>query len=188
MGYFSFAHIPLIFHLGINISLSPITFFMAKRPERKWEPINVKGEYLPLLIPELPTTEKEEKEIALLLGISFPIQIKDVREIIGDMDYFEITHPNPELDNVEFINQLNQYSMDFINFIHELNKVYPNLATIHLFFAGSPNLAMLCAQQISKTTDPQFIVYNYSKADHPNYGWAINLSTDEIIDLRTKKE
>jgi len=188
LAYFSFAHIPLIFHLGYEIGTIPVDFFIAPRPSRKWKKLlDDENNWSGLSITGFDSKmESTITEAILVMSLSVPIKPCQIEAAIDQIDkpVISISHSNPHLDNLVSKIQLDSYTKQFLLAKDEIKRIYPNIKTIHLFYGGPPALAFQCAQQISKTFDPQFIVYNFSGADNPNYGWAINISTNEIIDNR----
>lgn len=192
VGYFSLAHIPFAFHLGYKLQTIPVQHHIAKRPRRVWQMLPLSNSKFPELIVEgfsLQTDNKVE-EVILQMGISVSIKKSQIEEIINTTTYplIRITAKNTKLEIIESENQLVNYTEIFLETIQRIRKIYPNIKKIHLFFGGQPCLAFMCGQQISKTMDPDFIVYNFSNADRPNYGWGINIKKDEITDFRKIKD
>ena len=89
----------------------------------------------------------------------------------------------PRLDCVGCEDQLNEYALAFRQVLTDIQRLLPNMQKIYLFFAGPPTLAFTCGQQISKTMDPDVVVFNFSRKDQPNYRWGLNLCTGEILDV-----
>jgi len=187
LGYFGLAHIPLMFHLGYMVNRRVVSVFktnrqtgyweVLERGKKRWPQIHVHG------LPKSP--DLTAKEIVLRVNISYSIAHELIRQVMPEhlsMLTLEVKHPMTDVIVSE--EQLDRYSEVFQKLLVEINRFFPAISHVHVFFAGPPPLAFRCGQQISRTADPEIIVYNFSKQDTPNYGWALNLLSGEVIDFR----
>jgi len=188
LGYFALAHIPLIFHLGYETNIREVDVFASHRQTRKWQALSRdKASWQEIIVDNIPTQIiTDVEDIVLIMSISYQVLIEQIE---GALDissmpllYIKLNHPSPDL--VKYEEQLERYAQAFHRVIAEIRKFFPNAKRIHLFYSGPPILAFRCGQQISKTVDPNLIVYNFSNKDTPNYGWALNIHSGEVIDLR----
>ena len=93
------------------------------------------------------------------MSISYPVLQSQIDELALNVStpFINIEVETPRPDFVTSIDQLNQYASIFHKTLVEINRIYPNLNRIHLFYAGPPTLAFRCGQQISKTIDPDVV-------------------------------
>jgi nucleoside phosphorylase len=188
IGYFALAHIPLIFHLGYEANIREVQVFSSHRQTRHWEALSDEDASWPEISAEnMPTrVDKDVKEIVIRISISYPVHLEQIENAIDirSMPVLDIKVEEPKPDLVKYEDQLNSYAQVFYRILAESRRFFPNTKNVHIFYSGPPTLAFRCAQQISKTVDPDVIVYNFSNKDTPNYGWAVNIHRGEIIDLR----
>ncbi len=141
----------------------------------EWPVLQIEG------VPVAPVVT--EGDVIFRVSVSASVYIEQVQSIIEQpIASVHLYLGKPDLDLVRTEEQLNSYAHTFRQTLSDILHLAPNVKCVHLFFAGPPTLAFRCGQQISKTMDPEVIVYNYSRRDTPAYRWSLNLCTGQIID------
>ena len=192
LGYFGLAHIPFIFHIGCVVNREEVEVFATDRQTSEWVALDEGASNWPALrVSGLPKVADDGiTDVVVQMSISYPILQSQIDEltlnIFAHFISIEVEIPAPDL--VTSKDQLGQYASVFHRTLVEINRMYPHMKRLHLFYAGPPILAFRCGQQISRTIDPEILVYNYSRWDSPRYGWALSLSSGKIIDRRKNKE
>lgn len=185
IGYFGLAHIPYIFHAGYEVNRREIRTFGTNRQTSEWQALpRSAGSWSKIAIVGLPSTRSDLRgEVVLRMSVSSEVLLEQVQEVISSpIASVHLAVDDPHLDYITCEEQLNEYASRFRQVLTDIQRLVPNARTVHLFFAGPPVLAFRCGQQISKTSDPDVIVFNFSKRDSPNYRWALNICTGEIHD------
>ena len=75
------------------------------------------------------------------------------------------------------LNQIDTLTKFFRKEIDNLIKD-SKIENIHIFYSGPVSLALSLSRKISKRTDPNFIVYNYTRNTVPKYKWAVKISSN----------
>lgn len=186
LAYFGLAHIPFIFHAGYQINRRAIKVFATNRQTGEWIALKKSGSGPKLLLQETSEVSSDVKgDIILRMSISYMVRPQQIQEVVKQpMASFHLSLAKPKPDAVISEKQLNRYASTFHQVLVDINARFPNTQRIHLFLAAPPTLVFRCGQQVSKTIDPDILVYNFSNKDQPNYGWAINMMTGEIIEHR----
>ena len=104
---------------------------------------------------------------------------------------FDHTHHDynlSELQNIDISTSLNTSLTSLQNQIDTLTKFFrkeidnlikdSKIENIHIFYSGPVSLALSLSRKISKRTDPNFIVYNYTRNTVPKYKWAVKISSN----------
>jgi len=189
IAYFGLAHIPLLFFLGSQIADKfKIEFFEYNRETFQWDFLETGNSNLNIST-ETIIGEKRNSNAIVLIEISYPIRDELVVEIISEYQaFFKISTDKVGIDSISNFKDITNISLEFRKTIDTIIKQHSNVDTIHIFYAGPPSLAVNLARKISKRTDPNFIVYNYMRAQTPNYKWGIILnSQNDIHNLIIKK-
>jgi nucleoside phosphorylase len=187
IGYFGLAHIPLVFHLGYKINRRVVPAYPTNRQTGCWEALpQISKSWPKIHAAGMPkTSDLYAKEIILVVNVSYPISNELICQVVPmTLPMLTLGINRPATDSVLSEAQLDDYARAFQSILVNLNKLFPSIRHIHVFFAGPPTLAFRLGQQISRTVDPELIVYNFSRKDVPNYGWALNLSSGEVLDFR----
>jgi nucleoside phosphorylase len=186
-AYFGLAHIPLMFHLGAQINREFVDQFVTNRASSEWYALNDGYDF-----PELSLSEDSisnsgfSQEVVIRASISYPVTIAHAMSVVENPQAsYHLSLHDPKPDVVISNNQVNDYATRFHSLLVHIKKRFPDAEYIHLLLSVSPPVAFRFAQQISKTIDPDIIVWNYSRKDHPNYGWGINIMSGKVIDRRT---
>lgn len=194
VGYFGLAHVPLVFLLGFQMAdkFSP-SFFEWNQNKLIWQELKKsKINYPKLLLEkneEMQSIEKT-KDIVIKIGITYPISDSDlVGHGLEGLNSYYLYLEKPQRNVLTSLNQLNEYQKNFRDMLDYVNRRFPNIERIHLFYSGQPSLAYRLGSAISPRMDAEIIVYNYVRAAYPKYNWAINLKkVGEPINIKIAGE
>ena len=186
LGYFSLAHIPLMFQLGYEINRRPVEVFATAYNDAPWIDLPITSPHPNIIVEGEPKERNDEHgDVVLLMSISYPVISSEPLEICGNpLAYVHIRSENPLPGIVDSYEVLDLYTELFRKFLNTIHSKLPNTHRIHVFYAGPPTLALRCGQQINRNIDPEIIIYNHSKRDNPIYRWGINLQTQEVIERK----
>lgn len=184
LGYFGLAHIPMTFHLGYEVNRREVQVFGNDYDSGRWFELSRNHSSPEIIVSGFPEGMVEESgDVILLMSVSSNIISDEPREIVHrPLATIHIRARNPYRGLINGETVLNEFTSVFREVVEKINDQFPRVKRIHLFFAGQPTLAFRCGQQINRNMDPEIVVYNYSKRDHPNYRWGLNLQTSEIIE------
>ena len=186
IGYFGLAHIPLIFHAGYEINRREVRAFGTNRQTGEWQSLSESADgWSKISIEGLPTSSSHlAGDVVIRMSVSSEVTMEQVQGLAPNaIASVHLAIDTPRLDCVGCEDQLNEYALAFRQVLTDIQRLLPNMQKIYLFFAGPPTLAFTCGQQISKTMDPDVVVFNFSRKDQPNYRWGLNLCTGEILDV-----
>ena len=185
LGYFGLAHIPFMMHLGYHVNRREVRVFATNRQTGEWIGLaHEHTEWPPLQVEGIPMSPvMTEGDVVLRISVSAFVYAESVQALIENpVVSAHLYLEKPDLDLVQTETQLNNYARIFRQTLSDITRFVPHTKRVHVFFAGPPTLAFRCGQQISKTMDPEVIIYNYSRRDIPTYRWSLNLYTGQIID------
>jgi nucleoside phosphorylase len=181
LAYFGIAHVPLLFHLGYQLTNKRcLSFFELNRYTGSWEHLESDAHGPPLLSCGLPSAiNREVGDVILRISISDPIGLEDVSEIVPDpLASVHLYLEDPQRDVLASKGHLQAYGMQFRGILDRIHQRLPNRQCIHLFYAGPVSLAVYLGQLISPTIDRQIIVYNYIGDDQPRYSWGLDITSE----------
>jgi hypothetical protein len=188
IGYFALAHIPFMFHLGYEANIREVQVFASHRQARYWKALqDGDATWQDIRVENISKqTNVDVEEVIIRMSISYPILIEQIKGVVDitSKPIIHITVADPMPDLVNYETQLNEYASAFYQTLVNIKKFFPRAKLLHVFFSGPPTLAFRCGQQINRTIDPDVIVYNYSNKDEPNYGWALNIQKEKILEFR----
>jgi hypothetical protein len=185
IAYFGLAHIPLIWDLGMTIADKfPINYYEYNRQSSSWKK----------LITSINTTEnfinvdkvtQEDKSINAIIKIeiSYEIENMEIHQVVDNHKYLTtIKIKSIGLDKIKSLNQIDSLTKCFRKAVDNIIKD-SDIENIHIFYSGPVSLAFSLSRKVSKRTDPNFIIYNYTRSSIPKYKWAVKISTNnpEII-------
>lgn len=187
IAYFGLAHIPLVFHAGYKINRRVIKVFATDRQTDEWIALTKTGTGPQLTLQEAPEgSSNDTGDVVIRMSISYAIRNQQIQDVVEQpLASFHLSLEKPQPDVVTSEKQLHEYARAFHQLLVDVNARFPNTQQIHLFLAAPPTVVFKCGQQVSKTVDPNILVYNFSNKDQPNYGWAINIMTNEVMERRS---
>jgi len=186
MGYLGLAHIPLVFHMGYEINRREVHMFGNDYDSGEWIDLPEKTTRHAVSVEGLPEQGMEQSgDVVMLMSVSYAIASSEPNEVVNHpLVRVHIRAEDPLLGLIDSQEVLDKFTQTFRDTLQKINNRFPNVRRVHLFYAGPPTLAFRCGQQINRNIDPEIIVYNYSRRDHPNYRWALNLQTGEVVERK----
>lgn len=180
VSYMGLAHIPLVVLLGYQIAdKTNAVFFEWNQNDLEWKEIKKSTKRFPQLYLDKDLSKQlvdHTEEVIIRVGITYPVKDEDLSGLGLDGLNRYYLHLNPPHRNAIFsIEQLNAYQQQFRDLLDEINKTYPNLKRIHLFYSGQPSMAYRLGSSISPRMDKEIWIYNHVSMATPKYKWAINL-------------
>lgn len=186
LGYFGLAHVPLMFHLGFKVNRREIQVFGNNYVTGEWVDLPPQSSVPKIIIDGLPEQRVQDAgDVLVLMSISHSITSVEPDQISENaIARIHLRVEEPFEGIVDSIEVLDTLTNRFRDVRRAIQTNLPFAERIHLFYAGPPTLAFRCGQQINPNIDREYLVYNYSRSDHPNYRWALNLQTEEIIERK----
>lgn len=116
---------------------------------------------------------KPQADVAIIMDISYPINISDVAVQITDMPYILISMLEKKHDNMSNNNKLIEFQSDFRELLKKLN--HDGVETVHIFCAAQASFNFSMGRQINRN-HPRCIVYEYDRTHPLKYPWGILLN------------
>ena len=96
------------------------------------------------------------------MSLSYDIVSDEPKEFIENpLGTIHIRAKNPHLGLIDSQASLNQFTEAFREALQKINRTFPKVRRVHLFFAGQPTLAFRCGQQINRNIDPETVSYTH---------------------------
>jgi len=185
IAYFGLAHIPLVWDLGNTIADKfEISYYEYNRSLSRWSKLErVNNETINFYTVDKLNSKNESRNG--IIKISYEIENTEIFQVVENHKYFTTIKLNSTaLDSIKYLNQIDSLSLTFRN---ELDRLINDskIEYIHIFYAGPVSLGLSLSRKISKRTDPNIIVYNYTRNSIPKYKWALLMSNNnsEILKL-----
>ena len=187
IAYFGLAHIPLVWDLGNTIADKfEISYYEYNRSLSRWSKLErVNNETINFYTVDKLNSKNESRNGIIKIEISYEIENTEIFQVVENHKYFTTIKLNSTaLDSIKYLNQIDSLSLTFRN---ELDRLINDskIEYIHIFYAGPVSLGLSLSRKISKRTDPNIIVYNYTRNSIPKYKWALLMSNNnsEILKL-----
>ena len=179
--YFGLAHIPLLFHLGFQLTNKRrVEFFEYNRYQYIWEPLIDNGTCPKIHLDGVPKIQEISKgDIVLRLSISNTIELKDIEPIIeSPIGSIHLFLQPARRDVIKSTTQLHYFGRNFRSLLDSIHELFPNRKNTHMFYAGPVSLAVYLGQLIQPGIDRNIIVYNYTPKDNPRYSWGLQITEE----------
>jgi|TARA_R110000744_G_scaffold62940_1_gene129730 hypothetical protein len=180
IAYFGLAHIPLIWNLGATIvDKFHVNYYEYDRNSTSWKKmISSNNNYDNLLSSETISYNNESTNAILKIEISFDIANSEIFKVVDNQKYFHTIKLNSiGLDKITDLNQVQLLTKEFRNNVDKIIK-NQKIENIHIFYSGPVSLALSLSRKISKRTDPNYIIYNYTRNTFPKYKWSIKITNN----------
>jgi len=180
IAYFGLAHIPVIWDLGSSIADKfRIDYYEYDRHSNNWKKLIMSSKSTEnLFISDTVIKDSTSKDVIIKFEISYEIEIADILQVVANHKNFTSIKLNSiGLDKIIDLNQIDTLTKFFRKEIDNLIKD-SKIENIHIFYSGPVSLALSLSRKISKRTDPNFIVYNYTRNTVPKYKWAVKISSN----------
>ncbi|TDK58120.1 SAVED domain-containing protein [Bacillus salipaludis] len=119
--------------------------------------------------------EELEKEIALKIEQSFPIQNEDIKKTVKVSQILSFGISKPNRWKINNYAQIERYQTEFEKLLKELKE--NGVEKIHLF-ATTPVSLSFSLGRVIQHYHPEIIIYNYN---NNRFDWGINLNSKEVI-------
>jgi hypothetical protein len=180
IAYFGLAHIPLIWDLGATIADKfHVNYYEYNRNSTSWKQmVSSNKNYDNLLSSETINYNNESNNAIIKIEISFDITNAEIFQVVDNQKCFYTIKLNSiGLDKITDLNQVESLTKKFRNNVDEIIK-NQNIKNIHIFYSGPVSLALSLSRKISKRTDPNYIIYNYTRNTTPKYKWSIKITNN----------
>lgn len=117
-----------------------------------------------------------DKEVCLLMGISHPVTIEQIRGKVSCPSYVEITMPEVKYDSMSSIEKLTAFEKEFGELLKKLAA--DGVEKIHIFCAAQASFNFCMGRQITRN-HPEIIVYEYDISLPEKYSWGVLLNTKD---------
>lgn len=179
ISYFGLAHIPLIWDLGVTIADKfPITYYEYDRMVSNWRKLRKSNDSGNIFFTRNQIKSDDISKNAIIkIEISYEIDNLEIVEVIKDYKYLTTIRLNSiGLDKIKSLNQIDSLTECFRNEVDLIIKD-SDIENIDIFYSGPASLALSMSRKISKRTDTNFTIYNYTRNSSPKYKWALNTSS-----------
>jgi len=173
IAYYGIAHVPLLFLAGADLSTgSKVALFELNRYTNTWRELSRSGRNglnASSRILHQPTTARST---AIRVCVSYEVTPHDVAPTIdASSEDIRVGIPEPRLDSVTSYRQIEEFCRVFRSALDDTAKRYDRDHVVNIFYAGPASLAFSLGRQISKTTHPRVVVYNYEA--NAGYPWGL---------------
>lgn len=144
------------------------------KDEKKWYRVDgYMDNNIPIIIEDNYT---KEKDVFILMSISHPVTLEQVRCKVYYPSFIEITMPEIKYDNMSSIEKLSNFSMQFGELLKKLAA--DGVERVHIFCAAQASFNFCMGRQITRN-HPQIIVYEYDISTPEKYPWGILFNTKD---------
>ncbi|MCY8636691.1 SAVED domain-containing protein [Bacillus sp. S17B2] len=193
MDYYGLAHIPFTILLGYQIADKvKIGFHEWNQNKGDWVEIKNKMEpYQKLILDKNQIqNQRDVSEIILKVGMTTSVEDDHLSGLgLDGLDTYNLHLENPGRNHIVSLQQLQEYKVKVRDTLDEINRTYPNLKKIHLFYSGQMSFAYCLGSTFSPRMDPQILVYNHVFGGSPRYNWVLPLKkAHENIEAKLTRE
>lgn len=181
LAYFGIAHIPLLFHLGYQMTNKrKMLFFEFNRYTGIWEMLQRDDIGPELYIEGLPAEPiNNSGDVLFRISISNTVFLDEVLHIVPlPIASIHLFLKPSQRDVMVSETQLQRYGMAFRKALDQIHEYLPNRQRVHIFYAGPVSLAVYFGQLISQTIDRRIFIYNYTAKDNPRYSWGLEINEE----------
>lgn len=193
MDYYGLAHIPFTILLGYQIADKvKIGFYEWNQNKGDWFEIKNKMDSYQKLILDKNQIQNPRgvSEIILKVGMTTSVEDDHLSGLgLDGLDTYNLRLENPGRNHIVSLQQLQEYKVKVRDTLDKINRAYPNLKKIHLFYSGQMSFAYCLGSTFSPRMDPQIFVYNHVFGGYPRYNWVLPLKkAHEDIEAKLTRE
>jgi hypothetical protein len=180
IAYFGLAHIPLIWNLGSTIADKfHIDYYEYDRNSTNWRKlIKSTNNTDNLFSSDAIKYDNTSKNAIIKIEVSYKIEDSEISQVVDNQKYFTTIKLNSiGLDKIKDLNQIESLTKYFRNEVDNIIKD-SSIENIHIFYSGPVSLGLSLSRKVSKRTDPNYIVYNYTRNSVPKYKWSVKISNN----------
>jgi len=119
-----------------------------------------------------------DKEICLLMAISHPVTIEQIRGKVSHPSYVKVTMPEVKYDSMSSIEKVTDFENEFGELLKKLAA--DGVEKIHVFCAAQSSFNFCMGRQITRN-HPEIIIYEYDISHPDKYPWGVLLNTKDNI-------
>ncbi|KTF59870.1 MULTISPECIES: SAVED domain-containing protein [Bacillus amyloliquefaciens group] len=193
VDYYGLAHIPFTILLGYQIADKvKIGFHEWNQNKGDWVEIKNNMESYQKLILDKNQIQnpRDVSEIILKVGMTTSVEDDHLSGLgLDGLDTYNLRLENPGRNHIVSLQQLQEYKVKVRDTLDKINRAYPNLKKIHLFYSGQMSFAYCLGSTFSPRMDPQIFVYNHVFGGYPRYNWVLPLKkAHEDIEAKLTRE
>jgi hypothetical protein len=117
-----------------------------------------------------------DKDVCILMSISHPVTIEQVRVKISFPSYIEVKMPEIKYDSMSSLEKLTAFEKTFGELLKKLAA--DGTERVHIFCAAQSSFNFCMGRQITRN-HPAIIVYEYDISDSEKYPWGVLLNTKD---------
>jgi hypothetical protein len=118
----------------------------------------------------------KEKDVCILMSISHPVTIEQVRAKVSYPSYIEIKMPEIKYDSMSSIEKITDFEKEFGELLKKL--AIDGTERVHIFCAAQASFNFSMGRQITRN-HPAIIVYEYDISDSKKYPWGVLFNTKD---------
>lgn len=175
--YGGLAPVPLTFLTGVLFDdEGKVTILDWDRHAESWRMLDERDDGRRFTIVGVDEIPAGSVEVALVVSVSYRIDVGTVREKIGDIPLIEMVLDGGQPDSHWSEEKQQALGKQFFNTVHTLKNV--NVRRIHLFLAAQNSVVFRFGKLYDKRNFPEVSVYQYQPASRPPYPWAVRMPVD----------
>lgn len=117
-----------------------------------------------------------DQDVCLLISISHPVSIAQVRAKFVYPSYIDIKLPEIKYDSMSSIEKLRDFEMEFAELLK--NLAADGVERVHIFCAAQSSFNFSMGRQVTRN-HPAIIVYEYDISDPKKYPWGVLFNTKD---------
>ena len=118
-----------------------------------------------------------DQDVCLLMSISHPVSIAQVRAKFAYPSYIDIKLPKIKYDSMSSIEKLKDFEMEFAELLK--NLATNGVERVHIFCAAQSSFNFSMGRQVTRN-HPAIIVYEYDISHPEKYPWGLLFNTKDI--------
>lgn len=175
--YGGLAPVPLTFLTGVLFDdEGKVTILDWDRHAESWRMLDECDDRRRFAIVGVDEIPAGSEEVALVVSVSYRIDVRTVREKIGGIPLIEMVLDDGQPDCHWSEEKQRALGKQFFNTVHTLKNV--NVQRIHLFLAAQNSVVFRFGKLYDKRNFPEVSVYQYQPDSHPPYPWAVRMPVD----------
>ncbi|OQK18619.1 hypothetical protein AU255_12645 [Methyloprofundus sedimenti] len=117
-----------------------------------------------------------DKDVCLLMSISYPVTVEQVKAKVACSSYVEVTIPDIKHDNMASIEKITTFEKEFGELLKKLAA--DGTERVHIFCAAQSSFNFCMGRQVTRN-HPAIIVYEYDISDPKKYPWGVIFNTKD---------
>lgn len=123
-----------------------------------------------------PSHYVQDKDVCILMSISHPVSISQVRAKVSYPSYIDIRLPDIKYDSMSSIEKLKDFENEFAELLKSLAA--DGTERVHIFCAAQSSFNFSMGRQITRN-HPVIIVYEYDISQPEKYPWGVLFNTKD---------